>query len=260
MEAVARSIGRPRMIGDSSSRPDAHPSPTALTRKLSRLWPLSARDVYALDDLTREARWIDPGVSILAAGAKPEAIVSLLEGFACAHQDFPDGRRQITALRLPGDLCGGHIALSDPIHYGVRTLTRAKVSLVPVDQFLRRMEQFPALSQALQRAAAQEEAILRAWMVNLGQRPAHERMAHLICEVAERMANCGLLRANGAFELPLTQHELGSALGLTGVHVNRVLQRLRAEGLIDFRGGLVQPLDLARLRVVAEFDPTYLLD
>jgi CRP-like cAMP-binding protein len=137
-------------------------------------------------------------------------------------------------------------------------MTRSRISRVPVDRFIRRLERRPAIAQALQFAAAREEAILRAWMANLGQRAAYERLAHLICEIAQRMASRGLVFANGGFELPLTQQELGWALGLTSVHVNRVLRRLRDEGLIDFRNGLVQPNDLTRLQTVAGFDPGYL--
>jgi DNA-binding transcriptional regulator LsrR (DeoR family) len=83
-------------------------------------------------------------------------------------------------------------------------------------------------------------------------------MAHLFCELEHRMRGCGLMLAHGEFELPLTQEELGSALGLTSVHVNRVLQSLRAEKLIAFRNRIVRIDDLGRLRAVAGFDPAYL--
>ncbi|HEX4196585.1 MAG TPA: Crp/Fnr family transcriptional regulator [Caulobacteraceae bacterium] len=229
-----------------------------LTRRLARLWPLEAADCKALEDLVRDSEWVGPDVALLKAGDDPDVVIALLDGLAYEHQDFAAGRRQITGLRFPGDLCDGHFALSGPVDYGVLTLTRSRISRIPVDRFVRRLERRPAIAQALQLAAAREEVILRAWMANLGQRPAYERLAHLICEVAQRMASRGLLFANGGFELPLTQQELGWALGLTSVHVNRVLRRLRDEGLIEVRSGLVQPRDLERLQTVAGFDPSYL--
>jgi CRP-like cAMP-binding protein len=225
---------------------------------LERFSTFSISDRLAIDDLERGSEWVAPATPIMTEGKALDAVIPLLEGLAYQHKDFRDGRRQIIMLLVPGDICGGHRRISGPINYGVRTLTRARIVRIPGDQFLEVLESHPAIARALNKAALVEEAILRAWIVNLGQRHAHERIAHLLCELTQRMSDCGLLLPNGDFELPLTQMELGSALGLTSVHINRILQRLRSENMIEFHGGVVRIYDLRSLQAIADFDPAYL--
>ncbi|MBA3810956.1 MAG: Crp/Fnr family transcriptional regulator [Caulobacteraceae bacterium] len=238
--------------------PTSSSGDNALIRKLERFSALACGDRLALDDLARTCEWVPPDRSIVTEGDASGAVLPLLEGLAYRHKDFRDGRRQIISLLVPGDMCGGHGRLSRPTNYGVRTLTRCKIARISRQGFVHLLDSHPAIAEALNEAALVEEAVLRTWIVNLGQRHAHERMAHLLCEWAQRMADCGRLLAHGGFELPLTQQGLGAALGLTSVHVNRVLQRLRAENLVAFQNGTVRIFDFDRLRAVADFDPAYL--
>lgn len=99
--------------------------------------------------------------------------------------------------------------------------------------------------------------MLREWLVNIGQRDAYERVAHLLSELWLRMKMVGLTTGN-SFELPVTQIELGDTLGLTSVHVNRTLQRLRADGLINLAQGRLHIPDVPRLMAVTKFEPNYL--
>jgi len=240
------------------SGPNSVPSANALITKLERFATFSEVEREAIGDLDASSEWIAPGKSIITAGDSPEAVLPLLEGLAYRHKDFRDGRRQILSLLLPGDICGGSGELSGPADYGVRSLSRARIARIESAHFIAIVRAHPAIALALIKSALVEQAIQRAWIVNLGQRHAHERIAHLLCEVAHRMNDCGLVLSHGGFELPLTQHELGSALGLTSVHTNRVLQQLRAEQLIEFQGGVVHIHDAPRLQALADFDPAYL--
>ena len=113
------------------------------------------------------------------------------------------------------------------------------------------------INRALWWATLVDEAVLRAWLVNVGRRDALQAVGHLFCELYVRMRNVGLA-AGETMELPLTQEEIGDALGLTPVHVNRVLQRLRADGLIALKRGALEILDMAALERVAGFNPNYL--
>jgi CRP-like cAMP-binding protein len=115
----------------------------------------------------------------------------------------------------------------------------------------------PAIARAFWWATLVDEAVLRAWVVNVGRRDAFESVGHLMCELYLRMRNVGLT-ADHSFELPLTQEEIGDALGLTPVHVNRVLQRMRADGLITFARGALNILDYRRLEAASGFNPNYL--
>jgi CRP-like cAMP-binding protein len=141
--------------------------------------------------------------------------------------------------------------------HGIVALTPAAVAFIPhavIEQLpLRR----PELARALWWATLVDEAVLRAWIVNIGRRDAFEGVAHLLCELHVRLRHVGLVQDH-SFDLPLTQEDLADALGLTPVHTNRVLQRLRSEGLITLRGGHLTILDAEGLRRAAGFDPNYL--
>jgi len=230
----------------------------ALTRNLQRLSPLGPDDRLALEALVRSAEWIAPGARIANEGEPDGATRPLLDGLACRYKDFRDGRRQVIALLLPGDICVGYGHPPGRMDHGVRALTRVRIATIPAHRFAELVDRHPAIAAGFRKAALIEQAILRAWVVNLGQRDARERMAHLFCELERRMKDHGLLLSDGGFALPLTQQELGAALGLTSVHVNRVLQRLRNEALIDLDHGFLRIQDLRRLQSLADFDPTYL--
>lgn len=230
----------------------------ALLRKLSRYATFDDPAQDAIDGLERTSEWVSRRAVLISEGETEAAVVVLWEGLAYRHKDFRDGRRQIIGLLVPGDICGGHGESSSPVDYGVRTLTRARVARINADRFLQTQADHPSIARALQRAMLVEQAIQRAWIVNLGQRKAHERIAHLLCELAQRLSDCGFSRPDGGFEVALTQDQLGSALGLTSVHVNRVLQRLRAEGFLDFDRGVVRIHEVIRLQSLADFNPAYL--
>ena len=115
----------------------------------------------------------------------------------------------------------------------------------------------PLIARALWMAGLIDESALRAWTVSLGKRDASERVAHLICELFVRLGTVGSTRVDG-FDLPLTQEQLGDVLGLTTVHVNRVLRHLREAGLVSFKNCTVMIADFSKLRKAAGFDPGYL--
>jgi len=231
---------------------------SAFVSKLETFARLDDADLAALAEIELSAEAVGPNQPIVVEGQTRNWVFPLLSGLAYGHKDFRDGRRQIITLLLPGDICGGHGHLLRRAYCGVRSLTPARVGRLSAERFLELLEFHPNIAIALHRASLVDESVLHAWIVNLGQRRAHERLAHLFCEFAHRMDRLGLRRADGGFELPLTQQDLGCVLGLTSVHVNRVLQRLRAESLIEFVNGAVHIRDMGRLSAVAGFDAGYL--
>ena len=172
-------------------------------------------------------------------------------------QGAAKGSRQITAFLVPGDFCDLHATILREMDHGILTLTPATVAYIPHQAMQDLPLNRPALARALWWATLVDEAVLRAWIVNIGRRDAYRGRRPSVCELHVRMRNVGLVE-EGRFSLPLTQEELADALGLTPVHVNRVLQRLRKEGLITLQARRLTVDDPAGLREAAGFDPSYL--
>lgn len=181
----------------------------------------------------------------------------LIEGVICRHISLPDGRRQIVALHVPGDFVDLHSFLLQQLEHDVEALTPARIALFPHTGLKKITQTHPHLSRLLWLSTLMDAAMHREWVLSVGRRSARERVAHLFCELHERLRMVGALRGD-SFPLPLNQTELADACGLTSVHVNRTLRGLRDDGLVDFRTGKVTILDHAGLVDAAGFDPFYL--
>jgi CRP-like cAMP-binding protein len=228
-----------------------------LIAKLEKIAPLCADDRQALRELCRDVREVAAHRDIISEGDRPDHVLLVLEGWAARYKLLPNGARQITAFLIPGDFCDVHVTILREMDHGIVALTPATIAFIPPEAMEELPRHRPQLARALWWATLVDEAVLRAWIVNLGRRDAYQGVAHLICELHARMRNVGLVD-DGSFRLPLTQEVLGDALGLTPVHINRVLQRLRAEGLITLRGRTLSIENPAALGKAAGFDPSYL--
>jgi CRP-like cAMP-binding protein len=179
------------------------------------------------------------------------------EGFVYRFKDTKDGRRQILAIHLPGDFVDLHSYPLKRLEHSVMAITAVKVALVPHARVHALIERSATLAELLWRSTMIDAAVNREWMVSLGARSAAVRIAHLFCELYLRMQRAGLTNGN-RFALPLTQVDLGDATGLTAVHTNRMLRRLRQAGLATFANGEVTILDWDGLKTFADFDASYL--
>ena len=204
----------------------------------------NTRMVRARSDIVREC---DP----------PRAVRVILDGWACRYKELPDGRRQILAFFLPGDLCDSAVFLLDRMDHSIGAITSVRLAELKPDDFTRMTREAPDLAEAFALHELVTVAIQREWTLGLGQRTAFERVAHLLCEINRRLEAVGLTHA-GTYEFPLTQDQIASATGLTPIHVNRVLQILRRRGLIELCRRRLTLHDRAALEDEAMFDPTYL--
>lgn len=225
--------------------------------KLRRYTELRADDEDLLLRLSAQPRHFDRRTDIISHGEKPSDIHVMLSGLACRYKVLPDGRRQIMAYLLPGDICDLYVFLLDEMDHGIGTLGPSEVAFVPKAEVLRIIEERPRLTQALWWSSLVDEAVLREWIVNMGQRGAYERIAHLMWELYLRHKAVGLI-ADEKFELPLSQQDIADTMGLSLAHVNKSLQRLRAEGVLEFREQTLSILKAQALREVSDFDPDYL--
>ena len=230
---------------------------TPLTRKLSRFTALSTTDRIALDRLSDDARTMSASAELISEGDQPSNVFLLVEGWACRYKVLADGSRQIMAYLIPGDLCDIHIFILSQMDHSISFLGPGKAAAIPKQTMLDLLRDHPMIAQALFWATLVDEAILREWLVNLGQRDAYERIAHLFCEMSLRLKTVGLTDRS-TLSLPLTQAELGDTMGLTPVHVNRTLGRMRKEGLISLSGHHLVIHDIKRLEGIAGFNPNYL--
>ena len=214
-------------------------------------------DRALLMGLATRTRTVERRGEILEQGRVPVVAHVLLEGHTCRYRRLGSGRRQITALLVPGDMCDVEAVTKGRADYGVAALTPCKLGEIPAERIGGAAGREPDLAAVLLRRLRLDEAIAREWIVNLGNRDAAARMAHLLCELRERLGAVGLASETG-FALPLGQAELGDALGLSAVHVNRVLRELRVAGLVTLANRRLTLHDRAGLERLADFDPAYL--
>ena len=233
------------------------PSSNPLVRKLASFAPLGAADVRALEALTADARRRPAGAHLIREGDAPAHVFMLMSGWAYRYKLLADGRRQILAFLLPGDVCDVHIFVLKKMDHGIALLDDAEVVAVPGADMLRLIENHRGIERALWWATLVDEAILREWLTGMGQRDARTRIAHLLVELWLRMRLVGLAEG-GAFSLPLTQTEIADATGLTPVSVNRALQALRAERLITLESQRLTIHDAPGLMAVSNFEANYL--
>ncbi len=231
--------------------------PNALVAKLCAHVALPDDDIKLLEAECANARSIPARHDLIREGDPSGPLFVILSGWACRYQMLPEGTRQITAFLMPGDCCDMHLPAKHIMDHSIATLSEARVASVPRARFEHLVETRPTLTRALWWAQVVDEGVLRAWIVSMGRRNSVERVAHLMCELYVRARNIGL-SDGGELELPLTQLVLGDALGLTPVHVNRVLRQLRLEGIMDLRGGILTIANIAKLGRIAGFDEQYL--
>jgi CRP-like cAMP-binding protein len=232
--------------------------PAYLIRKLEQFATLSAEDKRALElAASQKTRHVGTREDVIREGDRPRHVNLILEGYACRYKSLEDGRRQILAFCIPGDLCDARMFILKQMDHSIGALSPVRLAEIPGEAFVALTESSPPIARAFWWNALVEEAIAREWTLNVGQRSAYERMAHLLCEFFIRLQGVGL--ANGdSCELPMTQAELADALGLSTVHVNRTLQELRANRLITLRGKTLVIHDLGALEQAALFNPNYL--
>jgi CRP-like cAMP-binding protein len=204
-----------------------------------------------------ETRIVHPGEDILPEGASVAHTATLQTGIACRYKMLGDGRRAIIAFLVPGDLTTPCFMGEHKTDFGVSALTICEVADMPHLAERALAGDDPGLLRSLLRLDLRERAIERMWLANIGQCNADKRLAHLLCELHHRMAAMGLADERG-FPFPITQADLADALGLSQVHVNRVMQHLKELGLVRTASRFIQFPHPDMLEAFADFDPAYL--
>lgn len=234
------------------------PAPSPLVTNLARFGYLAADEIDGLTALSRNPRRLRAEQIMIHEGRRTDYICLVVRGFACRYKLLANGRRQILAYLIPGDLCDVQFSLCNRPDHSVVCLTDSEVVRIPLHAVDSLVARFPSIARALSLAVLRDNAILREWLLNVGQRSAIQRLCHLFCELSVRLDAIGQVAPDGSFELPVVQTALADTTGLTPVHINRTLQRLRSDGLISLRQRRLTILDAGRLRDLAGFDESYL--
>jgi CRP-like cAMP-binding protein len=218
---------------------------------------LTPQEEEVLRAAVGEIRELPPGKVAVRAGVELTHSTILLEGMCCRYKDLSDGQRQIMELHVAGDFLDLHSFLLKTLDHNVGTMTEVRFAMVPHEALRAISEQHPHLTRLLWFSTLLDSAVHREKILSIGRRDALARIAHFFCELYVRLESVGLA-ADHRFALALTQGDIADANGLTSVHVNRMLKKLRDDGLLTFRGGEVVIHDWPALAARAEFDTGFL--
>lgn len=230
---------------------------TALVRRMESFFPLTDQERRALAALPVIVRRHAAKQDIVQEGDRPTQCCLILEGVACRYKILGGGRRQIFSFHIAGDipdLESLHLRVMD---HSLAAVTPLTAGFIRHEQVRELTAHHSRLGAAFWRETLIDAAIFRQWMVGMGRKEALGRIAHLLCEMYVKSQAVGLTDGQSC-PLPITQVEFADALGLTPVHVNRVLQDLRRMGLVVLTRSTLTVLDWEGLVRASEFEPLYL--
>jgi CRP-like cAMP-binding protein len=231
--------------------------PAALVRRLRTTSAVTDEDIKAVQALPITVRDYPAERNIVSDGQKATECCLIIRGFCARSKTTSEGRRQILSIHIPGeipDLMSLHLHVMD---HDLSTLTPCTLGFIHHETLRLLHRRQPNLADMFWRDTLIDASMFREWIVNVGQRPAPARLAHVIVELRERLKVIGRIEGD-SFEMPLTQEQIGEALGITAVHANRVIKQLRQDGIVAFHRGHVEVLDENKLMELAGFDSRYL--
>lgn len=230
---------------------------TALNRKLSAFVSLSECELGVLDRLQCRGVKFAAGLDLVQQGQSPKNVYLLSSGWVCSYKIQADGTRQIVDFQIAGDFLGLRSFLLRTSDHSFEPIVDSQAAEASASDLFQAFAEAPRLAIAMLWAASRDQAMVVEHLVGVGRRDADARMAHFLLELGARLTLVGL-GDNAGYDCPLTQYHLADALGLSAIHVNRTLRRLREKGLMTFREGRVQFEDRRGLVALAGFDPAYL--
>jgi CRP-like cAMP-binding protein len=229
-----------------------------LLRKLRAFGPLSDESSEAVLALGADRlSTVAAGCDIISEGDDPKDVYLIVEGWACRYKMLEDGRRQIIAFFVPGDLCDLHVYILRQMDHSIAAVTPVKFAKISAQELEELGDNHPRVLKGLWWETLVTASIQREWTVNIGQRDALEALAHLCCELYLRLRLVGLVDQNRA-SFPLTQVDIADALGLTPTHVGRIVRMMNKAGLITLKRKSLTVNDLPGLQEIARYNPNYL--
>ena len=233
-----------------ASRRARSPADTVSLRETLISAGLGTQLADLLDKMPHRVIQVEPRRPFREPGAPRDEVMFVRAGMIAKYMTDGAGRRQIVALRFPGE---GILPRDGPAPFGIQAIVRSEVLIGTAKDFNAIVDENPELQHFFWRLLQRNEAIGYEWLVNCGRRDSTARVAHLLCETAERMHV-----ANGHLFNPFTQQQIADITGQTSVNVNRVLADMERQGLIKRKGREIEFTDWTEMRRVASFQPAYL--
>lgn len=212
--------------------------------------PVTPEELATINDMKKRHAPLPAGTEIIRAGEDAPELYTLYSGWAFRFKTLPDGRRQILNFLLPGDLLGLQAAMFDAALHGIEALTAVQLCVLPRRDVWSLFGTMPGLAFDVTWLGSREESIVDENLASVGRRSAAERVAALIVSLYKRVKLLGLVDAADSFAFPLTQQHIADALGLSLVHTNKTMAKLKRMGMFTVRNGaltLTNPRVLERV-------------
>lgn len=229
----------------------------ALIKRLRISSAIADEDIREIETLPIVVRHFPVETAVVRDGERATDCCLIADGFCARSKTIASGKRQILSLHVPGEIPDLMSLFLHVMDHDLSTLTPATLGFISHDNLQRLHRRSPDVAEMFWRDTLIDAAMFREWIVNVGQRPAPARLAHVMIELRERLRLIGRVDGN-SFEMPLTQEQIGEALGITSVHANRVIKQLREEGVVEFNRGRVTVRDERKFQELADFDARYL--
>jgi CRP-like cAMP-binding protein len=213
-----------------------------------------ASDILALPITVKQ---FPAETAVVSDGQRCSESCLITEGFCVRSKTLSDGKRQILSIHIPGEIPDLMSLFLHVMDHDLVTLSACTLGFISHESLQKLHRRRPSVAEIFWRDTLIDAARFREWIVNVGQRPGPSRLAHIVAELRERLKVIGRVDGN-TFDMPLTQEQLGEALGITAVHVNRVAKQLREDGILELHRGRATVLDEAKLLELADFDSRYL--
>ena len=231
--------------------------PDILIRKLTEHSRIDSADEEALRLLPVRTRDFAPDEDLAREDDNSDAMALVMDGIVARYRTRSNGKRQYLSFHMAGDIPDAQALFLERRDHAICAMGKARVGLIGREDMLDLVKSRASIAFALWRGTLIDAAIVRTAIANLGTRPGRTRMAHLFCELYYRARSAGIAK-QGSYHLPLHQAQLGDALAMSLVTVNRTLQALRKTGALQFRNGQMTVNDWSRLAEIGQFDPGYL--
>jgi CRP-like cAMP-binding protein len=229
----------------------------ALIRRLRISSGISEEDINEIEALPISVRHFPAETLVVRDGERATNCCLIADGFCARSKTIASGKRQMLSLHIPGEIPDLMSLFLRVMDHDLSTLTPATLGFISHETLQKLHRRRPVVAELFWRDTLIDAAMFREWIVNVGQRPAPARLVHVMIELRERLRIIGRIDGNN-FEMPLTQEQIGDALGITAVHANRVIKQLREDGIVELHRGRVTVLDERRFLELADFDGRYL--